>query len=120
MTIEQILRQLPFDLDWMVAFRLAGIQPLVDDATIRAMYYLPEGFDLAPYSHVVLTSAGRMLAPLEGTGLLLVTPAGVTAGPVVQECLYERFGDTLNLFPPNEADCLGFGTKANLPPGDWV
>ena len=116
MTIEQILRLLPFNLDWMVAFRLAGIQPLVDDATIRAMYYLPEGFDLAPYSHVVLTSVGRMLAPLEGSGLLLVAPVGVTAGPVVQECLYERFADTLNLFPPDEADCLGFGTKANLPP----
>jgi hypothetical protein len=111
-----ILQQLPASLEWMVLFRLDAIRPLADDARIRAMYYLPDDLDLAPYSHVVLTSAGRLLGPKEGETLFLIGIEGITESPAPDDSLYRRHRARLTVFPPDEADCVGFGMKGNLPP----
>ena len=74
MLASEIIRSLPGSLDWMVLFDLSPLRRLAADETVRAMYSLPRGMDLDPYSHVVLTSQGTLAAAREGSFLYVLTP----------------------------------------------
>ena len=63
MQVFHILQKLPATLDWMVLFNLTLLRALADDATVKAMFFLSNTANLATYSHVILTSQGRYLAP---------------------------------------------------------
>lgn len=113
---SQIVRALPGSLEWMVLFDLSTLRRLVADETVRAMYYLPRGMDLDPYSHVVLTSQGTLVALRDAPKLL--DPPGETIYELgkTETSLYQRFTDRFDLFPSDDADCLGFGETPPFPP----
>ncbi len=115
MRVSEILWSLPATLDWMVLFDLATFRALTEDATIRRMYGLPKDAQLGPYSHVVLTSDGVMLAPRTGSSLVdsdgsPVRPAGSSGS------LYDRFANELALVPVEQGDCLGLGQSNSSSP----
>lgn len=116
MLVSEILQVLPASVSWMVLFNLSTIRELADEATIRQMYHLPETIDLTPYSHVVLTSHGRFLALLDE--LQLIEPLSGTgwSRQPSQNSLHDRFSNQLQLFPVDEADCLGLGEKPPFTP----
>jgi hypothetical protein len=111
-TSSEILRCLPASLEWMVMFRLSAIRPFAGDSTIRAMYFLPPSVDFESYSHVVLTAAGRFLAPFEGELLLLIQDNRVLPFPKPEASLFDRHEDRFRMFPSDTADCLGLGAKS--------
>ncbi|MFQ3612472.1 MAG: hypothetical protein SNJ68_02005 [Cyanobacteriota bacterium] len=116
MQISQILRQLPAHLEWMVLFNLAAVRRLATDDVVRAMYFLPEDLDLDPFSHVILSSEGRFLAP-QATGPLLEaetgSPTPLSGQPL---SLGEHFAERLAWVPVDEADCLGLGEQPPYAP----
>ncbi len=121
MNTTEILQQLRHALEWVVLFRLDAIRPFADDTRIRAMYYLPDGLDLTPYTHVVLTSTGRFLAPRIGKTLWSAASDGEPVSHTrstngERDSLYSKYQQLFTLFPPDEADCVGFGRKGDLPP----
>lgn len=116
MKLQPILESLPDELEWIVLFRLSAIRALVDDATIRRMYFLPADVSLADFSHVILSSGGRGLAPLEGDA---PRPAGEPPLPLRRlggSSLWERHAEALRALPLDESDCLGFGAEPPAPP----
>jgi hypothetical protein len=114
MNVLSILRCLPSSLDWAVLFRLSATRKFTNDSAIRKMYYLPDDLDLEPFSHVILTSAGKFLAPGAAEMLHPVQPdLPTTPG---EGSLLDSYEHLLNRFPVDEADCLGLGTKAPWPP----
>lgn len=111
---DQLLRQLPARLEWVVFFRLAAILPIFDAATIRAMYFLAPDQVLADFSHVVLTSEGRYLAPA-GAGPLV---AANGQGPLAlgdEAHMLQAHGAGLARWPLAEADCIGIGRRNGQP-----
>jgi hypothetical protein len=107
---------LPDSLDWMVLFDLSTLRRLADDETVRAMYSLPRGMDLDPYSHVVLTSRGTLVALRDEPKLLDPTDETVYAAGQREASLYRRFSDRFDRFPGDDVDCLGFGETPPFPP----
>lgn len=116
MLISKILQLLPANLEWMVLFNLPAVRPIAGDEVTRAMYFLPENTALEQYSHVVLSSQGRYLAPNDGS--LLVD--GVTTETIVasepDNSLANRYNKQLELFDVDSADCLGLGEQAPYAP----
>lgn len=105
MKIDEILEKLPESCAWMVLFNLTKIRTLADEATIKKMYFLNEAVDLPKFSHVVLTSQGRYVAPIEGNTL--------THGEELieydfngTETLGARYKHLLDEFALNNADSL--------------
>lgn len=118
MEISAILGELSGSLEWMVLFRLSTFRTLApNDQAVRDMYFLPAELDLDPFSHVVLTSAGRLLAPKDASQPLV---DGVTLAPhrlpAGAETLSQRYADKLRLFPVDRADCVGLGTAPGYAP----
>lgn len=116
MDVTEILRALPASLEWMVLFRLSGIRSFAEDTQMKAMFFLPRPFDLASFSHVILTPAARYLATKDGSCLYKLNDDRLQSSPRPEISLYDRYSDLLSAFPPDEAHCLGFGRKAELPP----
>jgi hypothetical protein len=111
-----ILDALPARLQWMVFFRIAAIRTITDDETIRRMYFLPESFDLDEFSHVVLTSEGRGLAPRHGEALV---PAGDPPLPQPrpgERSLGEQYKAALARLRLDRADCVGIGRREGKAP----
>ncbi len=116
MQISQILRQLPAQMEWMVLFDLAAVRRLAPDEVVRAMYFLPEDLQLDPFSHVILSSEGRLLAP-QAVGPLLEAETGAPTPLSGQPLsLGEQFADRLAWVPVDEADCLGLGEQIPYTP----
>jgi hypothetical protein len=116
MLVSQILQALPNFLEWMVLFDLRAIRQLTDDAIVREMYHLPEGIDLEPSSHVVLTSHGRFLASQTKSWLSEPNLGKGWSPQMIKSSLAERFSQQLALFPVDEAHCLGLGEKSPFAP----
>lgn len=116
MLASQIVRTLPGSLEWMVLFDMSTLRRLVADEVVKAMYFLPLGMDLDRYSHVVLTSQGTLVALRNEPKLL--DQADETAYELgkTETSLYQRFSDRFDLFPNDDADCLGFGETPPFPP----
>lgn len=116
MLISKILQSLPANLEWMVLFNLPAVRPMAGDEVTKAMYFLPENTVLEQYSHVVLSSQGRYLAPNDSS--LLVD--GVTTETIVvsepDNSLANRYNKQLELFDVDSADCLGLGEQAPYAP----
>lgn len=116
MLVSEILRALPASLEWMVLFNLRAIRDLADEGTTREMYHLPKGIDLEPYSHVVLTNHGRFLAVQNQLKLIEPVSGKSWSSEEIKTSLAERFSPQLELFKPDEADCLGLGEKSPFSP----
>jgi hypothetical protein len=116
MLISTILQKLPASLEWMVLFKLETLAGLADDDTVRAMFFLPGELCLEGYSHVILSSAGHLLAPQAGPDIVLAQDQSPLAGCPQVGSLAGRFSAPLQLFPVDEADCLGLGEQAPWPP----
>lgn len=116
MLISEILQGLPNFLEWMVLFDLRSIRKLTDDAIARAMYHLPEGLDLDPYSHVVLTSHGRFVAAEDKSWLSEPTLGKGWSPKMIKSSLADRFSQQLALFSVDEADCIGLGEQSPFAP----
>ncbi|GCL37974.1 hypothetical protein SR1949_30870 [Sphaerospermopsis reniformis] len=116
MLVSEILQGLPNFLEWMVLFNLGAIRQLTDDAIAREMYHLPEDIDLAPYSHVVLTSHGRFLAAENKSWLSEPTSGQGWSPKMIKSSLAQRFSEQLSLFAVDEADCLGLGEQSPFAP----
>ena len=116
MLASEIIRSLPGSLEWMVLFDLSTLRRLAVDETVRAMYSLPRGMDLDPYSHVVLTSRGTLVALRDEPKLLDPTDETVYAAAQREASLYRRFSDRFDRFPGDDVDCLGFGETPPFPP----
>jgi hypothetical protein len=116
MKTGDILRRLPFSLQWMVFFDLSAIRRVSSDQQIKAMYFLPSTLNLGGYSHVILSSAGRMLAPVAGDLLTLINETGLQEEAVPTRSLASEYHALIQLFPNEEVDCIGFGIKYGLPP----
>lgn len=116
MLVSEILNLLPATLEWMVLFNLSAIRPLTNDTTVRQMFFVPEDIELDTYSHVVLTSQGRFLAPCQGLSLVDPSSDRIWSTLAPEASLKNRFSTQLALFPINEADCLGMGEKSPFPP----
>ena len=97
-------------------FDLSTLRRLAADETVRAMYSLPRGMDLDPYSHVVLTSRGTLVALRDEPKLLDPTDETVYAAGQTEASLYRRFSDRFDRFPGDDVDCLGFGETPPFPP----
>lgn len=116
MNSTDILASLPASLEWMVFFRLSAIQPWAHETQMKAMFFLPEQIDLEPFSHVVLSSQGRYLAPRDGSSLCLVDNVSLQPGSHQEGSLLDRYRSLLETLPADEPDCLGLGRKTSLPP----
>jgi hypothetical protein len=121
MRVSDILQNLPAALEWMVLFNLSTIRRLAnDDPVVRAMFFLPPDTALDPYSHVILSSDGHLLTPYAGVELMLVKDAALTPYASLPTprfaSLSTRFAAQLQLFPIDEADCLGLGEQSPFPP----
>ena len=116
MTPTQILQSLPESLEWMVMFRLAAMRSFASDDRIREMYFLAPAVDLASSSHVVLTSLGRFLAPIDGARLGLVQGDRVVSVSSSGPSLFDRYHDRIASLPADDSDCIGFGSRPPLPP----
>lgn len=116
MLVSQILRQLPASLEWMVLFNLSAVRNLTEDVTVRQMFFLPTDTELDLYSHAILTSQGGFLAPCKGAALIDAFTKGVWSIEKTATSLYERFCEQINMFPVDEADCLGMGKKSPFSP----
>jgi hypothetical protein len=118
MEISRLLEQLPGSLEWMVLFRLSTFRQLASDEQIREMYFLSPSVDLASASHVVLTSAGRCLAPIDAVKPLVDGATGAAwSAPPATDTLQRRFADRIALFDIDKADCVGLG---RVPGGEPV
>ncbi|MEO1378506.1 MAG: hypothetical protein AAFW70_30445, partial [Cyanobacteria bacterium J06635_10] len=115
MLVSEILRFLPESLDWMVLFNLSAVGNLTDETIIKAMYHLPEEIDLEPYSHVVLTSAGRFLAFRDQPKLIDAISLQELSEKKTSS-LANRFQKRLELVSVDEADCLGLGEQSPYSP----
>ena len=113
---SEIIRTLPGSLGWMVLFDLSTLRRLAADEIVRAMYSLPRGTDLDPYSHVVLTSQGTLVALRDEPSLIDPTDETVCAAGHTEASLYQRFSDRFDRFPGDDVDCLGFGEMPPFPP----
>ncbi len=100
----------------MVWFRLSAFRPWAGDAQLRAMFFLPDELDLAPVSHVILSSQGRFLASLSEPVVYLLKDGQLQIAAPAPTSLLGRYSQYLKLFPLDEADCLGIGQKPALPP----
>lgn len=83
---------------------------------MKAMFFLPEQIDLGLFSHVVLTSNGRYLAPQDGSNLCLLHGGQLQPGSTQDLSLLDRYCCLLEALPAHEPDCLGLGKKPDLPP----
>jgi hypothetical protein len=113
---QEILGLLPASLDWMVFFRLSAIRPWAQDNQMKAMFFLPEQIDLAPFSHVVLSSQGRYLVPRDRPNIFLVNDGQIQAASQAEFSLLHLYCRLLKTLPADEPDCLGLGQKPDLPP----
>ncbi len=95
MKISNILDLLPQSLEWMVLFNLEKVRPIAGDQVTRAMFYLPETIDLNPFSHVVLTSAGRLVATLSENSLVDPYSGNICEKPPQGRTLACQFADRL-------------------------
>lgn len=116
MKISSILDSLPQSLEWMVLFNLEKVRPLAGDEVTRAMFYLPETIDLNHFSHVVLTSAGRLVATLSENSLVDPYSGNICEKPPEGRTLACQFADRLSLFAIDEADCIGLGEIEGFSP----
>jgi len=116
MKISNILDLLPQSLEWMVLFNLEKVRPIAGDELARAMFYLPENLDLNPFSHVVLTSAGRLVATFSENSLVDPYSGNICEKPLQGKTLSHQFADRLSLFAIDEADCIGLGEIAGFSP----
>src|SRR5271156_5758456 len=113
---REILDLLPASVDWMVFFKLSAIRPWAQDAQMKAMFFLPEQVDLAPFTHIALSSQGRYLVPQDGPSLYLVDNGQAQAASQGGTSLLQRYHRLLEALPAEEPDCLGLGKKPDLPP----
>jgi hypothetical protein len=113
---REILDLLPASVDWMVFFKLSAIRPWAQDAQMKAMFFLPEQLDLAPFTHIALSSQGRYLAPENGPNLYLVNNGQAQATKHDGPSLFHQYHQLLEALPAEEPDCLGLGKKPDLPP----
>lgn len=112
---SRILEQLPSGLEWVVLFRLSAIRSIIDAATIRRMYFLPDDVSLDDCAYVVLTSAGRYFSSARAAGALTAydhTPIDGLAPS--QRSMAATHGAELALLDLAHADCIGIGQR----PGD--
>lgn len=117
MQVFPILQKLPATLEWMVLFNLTPLRGLADDTVVKTMFFLADTVNLDTYSHVVLTSQGRCLAPQDGPELILAEGEPAVYPTISRsDSLASRFSSQLDLFPVNEADCLGLGQTVGFPP----
>lgn len=116
MKISNILDLLPQSLEWMVLFNLEKVRLIAGDEVTRAMFYLPETIDLNPFSHVVLTSAGRLVATLFENSLVDPYSGNICEKPLQGKTLLHQFTDRLSLFAIDEADCIGLGEIVGFSP----
>ncbi|MEO1374753.1 MAG: hypothetical protein AAFW70_10615 [Cyanobacteria bacterium J06635_10] len=116
MLISEILRSLPANLEWMVLFNLPAVRPIAGDEVTRAMYFLPENTELEQYSHVVLSSEGRYLAPHDDSLLVDGITTETIVAPEPDNSLANRYNKQLELFDIDSADCLGLGKQAPYAP----
>jgi hypothetical protein len=111
MQVSTILHRLPATLEWMVLFDLEALKSVADARRFREMFFLDPQVDLGPHSHVVLTSAGRFLAPHQESELV----DGETGAPfrwrpdAPGQALADRFRKQIALFPVDQAHCFALG-----------
>lgn len=110
MKITSILNSLPAQLEWMVLFKLSTIRRWIPDSQMNQMFHLQQ-VDFAPYSHVILSSQGRFLAPLEQPALLLLNKDSFQEVSRFEVTLLDRYRRLFETFEPEAADCLGFARK---------
>lgn len=109
----RILDQLPSDLAWLVLFRLSAIRAVVDDVTLRRMFFIPDPIPLDNFSHVILTSAGRYLSAGNDGGTL-THYGGEQSGqslPRPELSVLDRYVRELERLDLDAADCIGVGRK---------
>lgn len=116
MLVSEILAALNGTSEWMVLFNLQAIRHLTNDATIAAMYHLPETIDWELYSHVVLCSQGRFLAHAQEPKLVEPLSNQTWSKESIKYSLAERFQERLALFDVDESDCLGLGEMSPFSP----
>jgi hypothetical protein len=95
----------------MVLFKLSAIRRWVPDSEMNDMFHFPKQVDLAPCSHVVLSSHGRFLAPLERPTLLVLNEGSLQQVTRIAATLLDRYRVLFETFEPEAADCLGFAKK---------
>jgi hypothetical protein len=116
MVTSEILRALPASLQWMVLFRLSAIRPWTQPKQMQAMFFLPDHLDLTAFSHVILSSEGRYLAPWDRSELFFLNGGELQPGPAPAKTLFDRFPRYWELFSPDDADCLGLGENPGQRP----
>lgn len=116
MLVSKILRLLPASLDWMVLFNLSAVRNITEDTTVKVMFFLPTDTKLDLYSHAILTNQGGFLAPCEGATLIDSSSQNSWSIEKTETSLHERFSERVEMFPVDEADCLGMGEKSPFPP----
>lgn len=105
MIVAEILKKLPETCTWMVLFNLSKIKTFADDETIKRMYFLNPNVQLNEFTHVVLTSQGRYVAPVNGNYLVHGEEL-VTYDYTDTDTLGKRYNHLLAEFNINNADSL--------------
>lgn len=109
MMLDQVLQQLPGELDWMVVFDRDRLSRWSDAAEQRAMFHLPDDTSLDAVSAVVLSSVGKSLLR-DGVLDWLIADA-----PAVSQSLAERYQPVLAPLTLDAAHCIGVGKLPGMP-----
>lgn len=105
--VEEIVRQLPSDLEWMVMFRIRSIKRFADNPTIIDMYFLNKDTIVDDYDFVILTSKGRFLYNHDKN--LFKNGETLSLHTFEKKGLYDVYASKLELFNLNLADSFATG-----------
>ena len=116
MNLRTILERLPAGLEWAAIFDLDSVLAIAPAAVVRRMFHLPEGQELAPYSHIALTADASVLAPRHGAALCRPDGGVPELAAPGEPSLRERYARLLDALAWDDALCLGLGQAAPFPP----
>jgi hypothetical protein len=114
--MQAVLARLPSQIEWLVAFDIASMRAVADEAFLRAAYFIPDNVPLAPEGAVVLTSAGHGLFSANAA-----TPYWTDATPwpclrLGATSMLAAYGERLSLLAPDDdVFCLGLGQTGGKP-----
>lgn len=104
-----ILRGLPDRLQWVVFFRLTALARFAEPEIVRRMFFLRPETELDLYTHVVLTSEGRYLAPSQGDKLIAAANEPPQLKIEVESSLFFKYARQLSGLSLEDCDCIGIG-----------
>lgn len=102
MTIDDILKNLPDSISWLVLFEIEGFKSVANEEVMVDMYFLNKDVTLSEFNYVILTNEGRYLSKANVQGFI----HGETLEPYSyngEDNLYSAYSELLVDYKVNDA-----------------